>query len=329
MPVTRMQSERIEILLQLLRKRHTSVDLLNILNRMMRERYDDYVEISSRTLANDIAYIRSRYNAEIHRPNKTDKDYYFEQQLQLSNQSVSDEDIEILTQAQTILQSIHGMSLGSDMKRIFSRLYSMQTGAESEQIIAFENHYLADGTEYIDNLMQAIMNKKVLKVTYSALTDNKRSEFDFSPYFLKEYRGRWFVFGFNHTEGKIYNLILSGIEKIKNEFKVAYEPNSRFKPSDYFEYLIGVTVREGQLPEEIEVKVLKQSARYVTTKKLIANQEIIKTYANGDIKIRFKAYINYELKQNLLGFGDAVCVLKPLKLAEEMRLTYEKALSLY
>ena len=329
MPVTRLQSERHEILLNLLRRKYTAKELLIALNREMRERYDDYIAISSRTLANDLQYIRERYDAKIHRPNKTDKHYYFEEALDISKNKINDEDIDILTQAQTILQSLHGVSLGADMKRILNRLYSIQTGAEQEQLIAFENHNLSDGTHYIDNLIQAIMNKRVVRLIYVGLTDNKRREFVFSPYFLKEYRGRWFVFGFNHDEGKVFNIMLSGIEKLKNEFQVAYEPNNHFSPADYFRYLIGVTVYEGQVPEEIEVKVFKKSARYVATKKLIANQEIIKTYSNGDIKIRFTAYNNYELKQNLLGFGSAVKVLKPASLAEEMKAIYREALGLY
>jgi len=82
-------------------------------------------------------------------------------------------------------------------------------------------------------------------------------------------------------------------------------------------------------PEDIEIKVSKRSARYITSKKLISNQETIKEYANGDVRIRLKAYINYELKQNLLGFGAALCVIKPQQLANEIEVILQETLALY
>lgn len=329
MPVTRMQSERIEILLQLLRKKYTATELLESLNRKMNDLYDDYVGISSRTLANDLDYIKKRYGASIHRPNKADKYYYYEEQLLRNNIELSDEDVDILAQAQTVLQSLHGMSAANDMKRILSKVYSAQWGAEQEQLIAFENHNLAEGIQYVDNLLQAMLHKKVVHITYTGFTDGIQAEFAFSPYFMKEYRGRWFVFGYNHEKKGVYNLNLGGINKLKNDAKANFVPNSSFNPAHYFEYLIGVTVRAQQEPEEIELLVTKVSARYITTKKLISNQETIKEYANGSVKIQLKAYVNYELKQNLLGYGAALQVLKPKHLADDMLETFQKAVKLY
>jgi predicted DNA-binding transcriptional regulator YafY len=124
-------------------------------------------------------------------------------------------------------------------------------------------------------------------------------------------------------------LSLSGITKLKNEFHTKYEVNTKFNPSDYFQYLIGVTVLDGMAPEDIEIKISKRSARYITSKKLISNQETIKEYANGDVRIRLKAYINYELKQNLLGFGAALRVIKPQQLANEMEAILQETLALY
>jgi predicted DNA-binding transcriptional regulator YafY len=329
MPVTRMQFERQAILMRLLNKKYTKNELLVAMNRAMRERHDDYVAISSRTLANDLKYLKEKYGAEINRPNKTDKYYYFTEQLVVNKENLSEEDIEILSQAQTLLQSLHGVTVGTDMKRILSKINAMHGGAEEEQVIAFENHQLADGIQHLDNMMQAIMNKKVFKINYTSFTDDVSAEFAFSPYFLKEYRGRWFVFGYNHEKKKVYNLSLSGITKLKNEFHTKYEVNTKFNPSDYFQYLIGVTVLDGMAPEDIEIKISKRSARYITSKKLISNQETIKEYANGDVRIRLKAYINYELKQNLLGFGAALRVIKPQQLANEMEAILQETLALY
>ena len=93
--------------------------------------------------------------------------------------------------------------------------------------------------------------------------------------------------------------------------------------------MIGITLPRDESPYEITAKVSAISAPYIKSKPIINNQEIIKENEDGSIVIRFRAYNTYELKQNLLGFGAAIKVLKPKVIVDEMREIFEKGLQQY
>jgi predicted DNA-binding transcriptional regulator YafY len=296
------------------------------MNRKMREKFGEDKGISERTLVYDIKRIENE-GASIHRPTKADPCYYFEGDFKTKVELQLDER-ELLQQCIALLKTMKGFSVANDMQQLLRKIESSGYSTDTESYIAFEDHNLALGTHHIDNIVEAIKQHSVLHIQYEDYTEGKNRMFDFSPYFHKEYRNRWFVYGITHDGNRLLNLGLDRIQKLKPS-KAKFIANTTFDATIYFTQLIGVTIPEGSKPIEIELKVSKESAKYVLSKKIIDNQELLQEYKDGSIKIKITAHNNYELKQNLLGFGAALKVLSPSSLAIEMKGILQKTVNQY
>ena len=113
-----------------------------------------------------------------------------------------------------------------------------------EPVILLENNERLKGLEYITPLHDAILLKEVIKITYKSFISEESQTFCFSPYLLKEFRNRWFVFGKRHDspDKLILNLALDRIEYITDApQKEKYKTEKAFQPQTYFKNRIGVT----------------------------------------------------------------------------------------
>jgi len=313
MPNTKNQFLRYEILHGLLSKgfKYEKDELLRLLNEQLENK--GYKIISKRTLVYDLNYLEEQ-GAEIHRPNKSDKYYYYKEQFIPEGSQFTEEDIEILNQAINLLKGIAGFRIAKDVEDVLYRLkYTRHiiTG-ESQNLISFEDHTMAVGIEWLDKLSEAIHYKRCLFVEYKPFIEEKK-EMIFHPYFLKVYRNRWFAFGLNENEKKINILALDRIFTVKN-CNFNYVENTSFNQREYFRNLIGVTYPENELPLNIQLKIDKNLSPYIKTKPLHRNQKIIQEIDDGGLIIELFLVINYELMSVILGYGDEIEVISPPKL---------------
>ena len=81
-------------------------------------------------------------------------------------------------------------------------------------IIEYEYNPDLKGNKFIKNIYEAIINKVVLKIIYKPF-EKKEQEFNLSPYYLKQYNNRWFLFGKDSNFSSISNLPLDRIQSIE------------------------------------------------------------------------------------------------------------------
>lgn len=81
--------------------------------------------------------------------------------------------------------------------------------------------------------------------------------------------------------------------------------------------MVGVTKNHGQCPQVVRFKVDKTSAPYVLTKPIHASQQIEEITEGGTV-FSISVVLNLELERELLGFGEALEVLSPLRLRNRM-----------
>ena len=315
MTTTKNQFLRYEILHELLSNYKLEKDeLLNKLNSAMEERgHNKQNCIGKRMLVNDLNYIEDQ-GAEIHRPNKSDKFYYYQEQFIPEGSQFSEEDLNTLRQSVDLLKNIAGFRIAKDVEDILRKLkYTKHIiNKELQNLISFEDHTIAQGTEWLDTISDAMHYKVVLKIVYKPFVEEIR-EILFHPYFLKEYRNRWFAFGRNKEKNELNIFALDRIQSIKNSNEV-YIENDIFEPEIYFEQLIGVTWPKGAKPDVIELNVNPETAPYIITKPLHKSQKVIKKEDDGSLNIKIVVVINPELISTIFSYRDGLKVLSPNKL---------------
>lgn len=322
---------RLEIIDELLggNKRRGYEELLEAVNDALENKSTP--GISERTLKYDIAYLINKKEAPIHRPTKTDNRIYYTEEFSIKDLPITEEEVSYLRRAIDILKQVNNFQVLGEVEVIIQKLENRVNtfSADSNiEYIQFEKQPLVKGSEYIDDLLEAIKAKSSIKLTYQPFNFQEPEESIVFPYLLKEYRNRWFLFGSKCDDKKITTFALDRIQSIKNS-ALDFEATSSFDPVTYFKHLVGVSLPYDAIPEKIILKVDNSCAPYIRTKKLHESQEIIKEYKQGGIKIELFLIINYEVKSLILSYGDGIEVLEPSTLRQEIKRKLESAIRHY
>ena len=140
---------------------------------------------------------------------------------------------------------------------------------ENTQLLLDANRESKDGEVHIcSGFEQNLTNIDLLPVFYKAITNKQVLRFDyqrfgqepftltFHPQFLKEYNGRWFVFGDADREpNQAYNVPLDRIVgEISEVNDVEYIPAPKGFYQEFFKNIIGVTHEKGAKVEEAVIR---------------------------------------------------------------------------
>ena len=140
---------------------------------------------------------------------------------------------------------------------------------ENTQLLLDTNREVESGASYIRSSLEqnltnidllpvfnkAITNRQVLRFSYHRF-GQEPFELTFHPQFLKEYNGRWFVFGdANREPFKAYNVPLDRIvSELIQVNDVEYIPAPKGFYQDFFYNIIGVTHEKDAKVEQVVIR---------------------------------------------------------------------------
>lgn len=287
--------------------------------------------IGKRTIQADIQVMRSDklgYNAPI---KVVDKKYYTyeDPEYSITNLPISNKDLLKLSEITELLKQFKVFSHFSELSLLVQKLEDKIYSAKENirPIIDIEKNENLRGLEYLEILYKAIRQKKVLNITYQSFKARNPGKIVFHSYLLKEYRNRWFVLGKKTEQQPLLTLALDRISEITENNEKTYIDDNDFNPKDYYQNVIGVTVNSNR-PVNVHLFVNRGNAPYVLTKPIHATQQVISETENG-IEIAIKVIPNFELEREILGFGENIQVISPLKLKQTIQQRLHKASSRY
>ncbi|MBK9793161.1 MAG: WYL domain-containing protein [Sphingobacteriales bacterium] len=284
-----------------------------ILNKVESSKYPALTEIynylqrfdinpSERTLQRDMEELKTDFNIELVY-DKKQRGYYIEKN----------------TSTDTIIQFIKNMSLQANLLE-FSKI-----SQESNAIILKEEYYLK-GIEWIPVLLDAIQHQLSVELTYHKFYEPKPDRFNFHPYGLKEFQGRWYAVGLVKGETKITKFGVDRIVDIKLTDK-KFKTNKDIDLVTYFSRMIGIIDDDGSR-EIVVLSFTPFQANYIRTLPLHWSQKEILT---NDKEVQFEYYLllNHELMQKILSYGAEVKVIKPAALQAKHKEWLKNALTRY
>lgn len=309
-------------------KQWTLNDLIEACSDALYEYEGKDIDVSKRTVQLDIQMMRSDklgYNAPIV---VYDRKYYKYEDPDYSivNIPVTDKDLKVMNEAIQVLRQFKDFSLFKEMDGVLQRLEDSVYASQKNNraIIHLDKNEQLKGLEFIDVIYEAIQNKKVVEVTYQSFNARKSSAMKVHPQLLKEFNNRWFVLATN--KGKFITLALDRIIKIEIIDDLEYL-DLEVNGDEYYKEVVGVTVSNSRA-QRVQFWIDKKNAPYVITKPFHASQRTIETREDGTIFNIF-VQVNFELERLILGFGDSIEVLKPLKLRERMQKKLRTAIRNY
>lgn len=287
--------------------------------------------VSRRSVQMDLQLMRSDklgYNAPIV---VIDRKYYTyeDPEYSITNIPLTDQDLGKLTEVVEILKQFKGFShfqeLSGMVQRLENKIHSAKT--QQEPVIDFERNENLKGLEHIETLYQAIINKSALELHYQSFKARSSNTFFFHPYYLKEYRNRWFVIGRKKKNAQVMNLALDRILDIK-PCTEKYVPRDGFNLNEFLKDVVGVSVAQGEEPQKVLFLADNQTAPYIRTKPIHHSQNVEEVLPHG-VVFSLRVQLNFELERELLGFGDRIKIIAPERLKRNIRSIFSNALDSY
>ena len=307
------------------------VDLLEEVNKALKEHNGEGSKIEKRQLFDDINFMESEAGWTIPLERKRDgkKVYYrySDPEFSIKNQKITDEEIETINSALMVLLRFKGLPQFEWLNEIFPKLQSLFHQEETNEIISFDQNEFLVGLEHLHSLYISIFKETTMRIEYQSFKDSKPNQFIIHPYYLKQYNKRWFLFGLNNSDKLLYNLPLDRIKSIKPE-STKYIKNTSTNFKEYFDDIIGVSFQTNSNLIKINLQLSNDIAPYILTKPLHGSQKKIESNDNG-IVIQIEVIPNHELKQLLLSYGDGLEVISPKSYRDELRETVVNMLKRY
>ena len=210
---------------------------------------------------------------------------------------------------------------------------------ENTQLLLDTNRESKDGEVRIcSGLEQNLTNIDLLPVFYKAIANKQVLRFDyqrfgqepfslvFHPQFIKEYNGRWFVFGeANREPYQAYNVPLDRIVgEVSEVSDVEYIPAPKGFYQDFFNNIIGVTHEKGAKVEEVIIRTKTEYQHgLLLTKPLHHSQKETMPFGEhedgnyGEVRLTIEP--NRELRGRILLYGENLEVISPLSLREQIK----------
>jgi len=210
---------------------------------------------------------------------------------------------------------------------------------ENTQLLLDTNREVESGASYIrSSLEQNLTNIDLLPVFNKAITDRQVLRFSYQPFgqeafelifhpqFLKEYNGRWFVFGeANREPFHAYNVpldrIVSEVEPVDD---VEYIPAEKRFYQLYFKNIIGVTHEKDAKVEQVVIRTKSEYQHgLLLTKPLHHSQKETLPFGEhdgqwyGEVTLTIEP--NRELRGKILAYGQCLEVVQPQTLRKQIK----------
>ena len=205
-----------------------------------------------------------------------------------------------------------------------------------EQVLSASLDRMLTNIDLLPSLYIAITNKQVLSIEYKPYEEETRI-LVFHPHFLKEYNGRWHLFG--HAENMLpeygYNIALDRIvNKPRELYKYEYvaAPNGFY--NKFFNDIVGVSHQADSKVEDVRIRAHSLYIFKLTeTKRIHHTQETVAPFSkheNGEYgEFSVQVEINNEFIGRILQMGAGLEIVSPDNVRKMFKQRVEKLAELY
>ena len=262
---------------------------------------EDGKELATRTFANHIASIADIFGIDI-KCDRRDNTYCIEN-----------------------TEDMNGRGIRNWMLNALSLKSLLAEGASLHDRIFFDEVPSKD--RFLSVIIQAIRDGRKLDIRYHSYRKPDEDHFVFEPYFLKEFKRRWYLYGYKGNKDGCRMLALDRMltAAITSEnFTLPKE----FSAEGYFGNIYGVRVYSDMKPQRVLLKVSPMQAKYFRSLPLHRSQEEVETHEEYTIFSYFLT-TDYDFRQDVLSYGKEVEVLEPESFRKSISATASDIADIY
>jgi predicted DNA-binding transcriptional regulator YafY len=225
-----------------------------------------------------------------------------------------------------MLGRFRGSAANVWLEEVISNLeYRFGLKSNAEHLVSFEQNEQLKGIENLAEIIDSTVNHQTLEIVYLTFR-GKEIPMVIHPYYVKQYNGRWFLYGLNEELSKISNLALDRIQSF-HKSDVPFKKNEQYDFDTYYDDVVGVTIPNDDVKKEtIGLRFSANRFPYVISKP-IHNSQTITDESKYEIEIQVRP--TRELDQQLFSFIPDVEVLYPEWYRQHIREKIEENLKKY
>ena len=176
-------------------------------------------------------------------------------------------------------------------------------------VVSYQEKKNPLGLEYFDTIHDAIINRKALCIGYYSSRSNNIMSIIFYPFYLKEYKGRWYALGYKDGLQGVYKLPLDRIRDYSYSI-LPFPDEYSFDPDEYFRDIIGVTKLSGEV-KEVRFLVKNKLAPFIKQNPVHHSQKIVYRHENGDMEFTIEIIPNREFYNLIFDYQPNIQIISP------------------
>lgn len=281
------------------------------------------LEVSDRTIRNDLAFLRDRFYAPLEY-NRQKGHHYSDPNWRLPSIPLNQGELFALTLGARMLECYAGSPYAEELQSAIARLserlpeqtyFNLQQLA-NQQILLRPGAQTKLDPQIWHQLEEACQTSRQVEMRYFAASRKQESERVVDPYLLDLYRGtNTYLIGFCHLRGEIRSFRIDRIKELKIlEKKFVRDRN--FDVKKYLQYVFQHEV--GGSPKQVVIWFDAQTAPYIEERNWHSTQEI-ENHADGSLTLRMVVSGMNEVKRWVLGYGKSAVVKEPPELVQLVR----------
>ncbi|MBL57228.1 MAG: hypothetical protein CMP61_08575 [Flavobacteriales bacterium] len=258
---------------------------------------------SERTFKKDIEFMRKELSAPINASNRGE--YSYNKNFSLFQEiGLLDHDVEVLENLASAASKYESLPFFRDLKFLTQKLNRKHN---EKEIVCFEGAPVEyKGVDLFEDIFWSIKENRSLEIEYTPFEGPKHIT-KINPYYLKEYRYRWYVYGWNI---KLKNWRVYALDrlKIKNQSpENDFTPIKEFDPMTRWKHSVGIIALNSK-PIEFSFE-LKNGKRhnnidYIKSMPIHRSQTLIQPKDGSEYyKVKLVVHPTIELFREIRRFG--------------------------
>ena len=207
---------------------------------------------------------------------------------------------------------------------------------KGQQVISASVDRILTNIEYLPMLYEATVNKQVLEIDYKPF-GGEQETLIFHPHYLKEYNGRWNLFG--HAEGHSpengYNVPLDRIQtRPREKSKIEFIPAPSMFYERFFRDIVGVSHTKDTTKYDIVLRAHTYYIYKLTETKPIHQSQVISTpwddHEDGTYgEFSLEVEVNNEFVGRILQMGAGLEIVSPKEVRDLFKQRVKDLANLY
>jgi predicted DNA-binding transcriptional regulator YafY len=297
--------------------------------RALMERF----EVSERTIYDDLAYLRERFDAPLRYERSRGGYTYSDPSWQLPPVLMTEGELVAFFLSVELTRRYLGTAFEAPLRKALATLAGTLPDTLSVDLAQLAQHYTfeAGATANADpqlliTLLDCIREQWPLAMTYLTASSGERKERVIEPYHLFNVRGDWQVMAFDHLRQGVRQFAVSRIEawEVLKEQRFVRDPD--FSVSDYLS--TAFLAERGDHAEIIEIWFDAYQTRYLRGRMFRPDQQVTE-HVDGSMTLRFQSGALDEIRRWVMSYGSHARVVAPAILVEQITNELDAARRMY